>query len=47
MSWCAGRGMRLAALRSLGYGLTVCAVLQLECEWWYVGAAAPEGGGLG
>jgi hypothetical protein len=23
------------------------AALQLECERWYIGAAAPEGGGLG
>jgi hypothetical protein len=47
MSRCDGRGLRPAALCSLGCGLTVRVALQLESEWWYVGAAAPEGGGLG
>jgi hypothetical protein len=47
MSWCDGRGLRLATLCSLGYGLAVRAALQLKSEWRYVGAAAPEGGALG
>jgi hypothetical protein len=28
-------------------GLSICAASQLESEQRYVGAAAPEGGGLG
>jgi hypothetical protein len=47
MSWCDGRGLQPVALCSLGYGLTVCAALQLESKRWYVGAAASEGGGIG
>jgi hypothetical protein len=46
-SWCDGRGLRPVTLCSLGYGWMVRAALQLECERWYVGAAAPEGGELG
>jgi hypothetical protein len=42
MGWCDGRGLQPVALCSLGYGLTVCAALQLESERWYVGAAAPN-----
>jgi hypothetical protein len=37
MSWYDGRGLRLVILCSLGYRLTVRAVLQLESERWYVG----------
>jgi hypothetical protein len=47
MSWCDARGLRPFALCSLGCGWTVRAASQLESERWYVGAAAPEGGGLG
>ena len=47
MSWCGGRGLRLVAWCSLGYGLSVRAALQLESERCYVGVAAPEGGDLG
>jgi hypothetical protein len=47
MSWCDGRGLRSAALCSLGYELTIRAALQLESERRYVEMAVPEGGGLG
>jgi hypothetical protein len=47
MSWCDGRGLRLTALGSLGYGLLVRAASQLESEWRYVGVVTPEGGCLG
>jgi hypothetical protein len=47
VSWCDDRGLRLAALCSLGCGLCVRAALHLEIKRWHVGAAATEGGELG
>jgi hypothetical protein len=46
MCRCDGRDLRPVALCSLGCGLAVRAALQLQSEQWYVGVAAPEGGGL-